>query len=266
MIASWNSLMISGLARAYSVFRELDYLELATQAAEFMLQNQWLNQRFHRINYEGSVEVLAQAEDYALFIKALLDLHQATRSICPDAPEQQTDWLVAALRLQSEFDEHLWSAELGGYYNTASDASRDLLVRERSYADNATPAANGIAIANLIRLSLLTEDLDYEDLDYLDRAEQALQAFGSIMQRSPAACPSLFCALDWFRNPTLVRTDRETIADLETQYLPTAVVEVLAQMPPEIVGMVCQGLSCKEPARTRSQLQAQIQQSLVQAP
>jgi hypothetical protein len=258
MIAAWNSLMISGLARAYAVFRELEYLELASQAANFMLQNQWKHDRFHRINYEGKVEVLAQSEDFALFIKALLDLHQVTRSIRPDAPENQTDWLTEAIRVQDEFDQYLWSVELGGYYNTASDASRDLLIRERSYADNATPAANGIAIANLVRLSLLTENLDY-----LDRAEQALQAFGNIMERSPATCPSLFTALDWFQNQTLIRTNRDRIALLETQYLPTAALSVPAELPPEVVGLVCQGLSCQAPALSVEQFQEQIQQSLI---
>ena len=256
MIVAWNSLMISGLARSYAVFRELEYLELASQAADFILQNQWIDGRFYRVNYEGNVEVLAQSEDYALFIKALLDLHQVTRSIRPTAPENQTDWLEQAIRVQAEFDEFLWSVE-GGYYNTARDASHDLLVRERSYVDNATPAANGVAIANLVRFALLTEDLDY-----LDKAEQTLQAFGSIMQRSPTACPSLFVALDWFRNCTLVRSSADQIALLETQSLPTAVF-ALETLPEGVVGLVCQALSCKEPARSLEQLRSQLQQSLV---
>ncbi|MBW4538887.1 MAG: thioredoxin domain-containing protein [Myxacorys chilensis ATA2-1-KO14] len=260
MIVAWNSLMISGLARSYAVFREIEYLELAAQAAEFILQNQWINNRFHRVNYDGTVEVLAQSEDYALFIKALLDLHQVSRSIRAQAPENETDWLAAALRVQDEFDEYLWSVEMGGYYNTAKDASQDLLIRERSYVDNATPSANGIAIANLVRLSLLTENLDY-----FDKAEQTLQAFASVMEQAPSACPSLFTALDWFQNQTLIRTTRDQIAILETQYLPTAAFAVMDEMPDGVVALVCQGLSCKEPARTQEQLQRQLQQSLVRS-
>ncbi|HTL87850.1 MAG TPA: thioredoxin domain-containing protein [Leptolyngbya sp.] len=255
MIVAWNSLMISGLARSYAVFRDLESLELATQAAEFILQNQWIDQRFYRVNYNGTVEVLAQSEDFALLIKALLDLHQATRSLQSDAPETQTDWLAAAIRVQDEFDEYLWSVELSGYYNTAKDASRDLLIRERSYVDSATPSANGIAIANLVRLSLLTENLDY-----FDRAEQALQAFASIMEQSPSACPTLFTALDWFRNQTLIRSTIEQIAQLETQYLPTAMFAV-TDLPEDTIALVCQGLSCKEPARSPEQFMQQLKQS-----
>ncbi|MBW4441467.1 MAG: thioredoxin domain-containing protein [Plectolyngbya sp. WJT66-NPBG17] len=256
MIVAWNSLMVSGLARSYAVFRDLEALELASQAAEFILQNQWIAQRFHRINYNGNVEVLAQSEDFALFIKALLDLHQVTRSIQSDAPENQTDWLAEAIRIQAEFDQYLWSDELSGYYNTAKDASRDLLIRERSYVDNATPSANGIAIANLVRLSLLTDDLDY-----FDRAEQTLQAFASVMEQSPSACPTLFTALDWFQNQTLIRSTIERIAALETQYLPTAAFMVLDALPENAIALVCQGLSCKEPARSPEQFMQQVQQS-----
>lgn len=260
MIVAWNSLMISGLARSYAVFRDLESLELASQAAAFILQNQWINQRFHRINYNGRVEVLAQSEDFALFIKALLDLHQATRSIRSEAPENQTDWLAEAIRIQAEFDQCLWSDELSGYYNTAKDASRDLLIRERSYVDNATPSANGIAIANLVRLSLLTENLDY-----FDRAEQTLQAFASVMEQSPSACPTLFTALDWFQNQTLIRSTIDRIASLEAQYLPTTAFMVLDALPENAIALVCQGLSCKEPARSQEQFMQQIQQSQIRS-
>ena len=45
MIASWNSLMISGLARAAAVFRDPDYWMLAAKAAEFILNHQWIDGR-----------------------------------------------------------------------------------------------------------------------------------------------------------------------------------------------------------------------------
>ena len=255
MILAWNSLMISGLARAYGVFGQPEYLELAMRAANFILKEQWVQGRLYRVNYDGKPEVLAQAEDYALLIKALLDLHQVSESLI-DAPTHPL--LEQALRVQAQFDEFLWSVELGGYYNTATDASHELLVRERSYADNATPAANGIAIANLVRLALLSEELQY-----LERAEQALQAFSSVMDRAPQACPSLFSALDWYRNYTLIRTSDDKIAALISQYLPTAVYKLASEMPEGAVGLVCQGLTCQEPALSEEQLWKQVHHSQV---
>ncbi len=260
MIAAWNSLMISGLARAAAVFGNLEYLELAVNAANFILDNQWTDGRFQRLNYDGKSAVAAQSEDYALFVKSLLDLHQASLTLANGDEAKQLPnsqfWLEKAVQVQDEFDEFLWSVELGGYYNAAKDVSGDLLVRERTYIDNATPAANGIAIASLVRLALLGPNLEY-----LDRAEQGLQAFSSIVRDSPQACPSLLSALDWYQHSTLIRTSLDQISGLISQYFPTAVCQIEADLPEGVIGLVCESLTCKEPAKSQERLLAEILQS-----
>jgi hypothetical protein len=255
MIVAWNSLMISGLARAAAVFRKKDYLSLASTVATFILEQQWSDGRLHRVNYEGVIAGLAQSEDYALFIKALLDLHQACQSFAADQDADR--WLTAALQLQTEFDQYLWAVEGGGYFNTGTDAAADLLIRERSWLDNATPAANGVAIANLIRLGLLKDNPPY-----LDQAEQALQTFGQVMDTSPQACPSLFTALDWYFHHTTIRTSPDYLVPLASTYLPTAVCMVSTQLPNAAIALVCQGRSCLEPAFTPDVLELQIRESL----
>lgn len=255
MIVAWNSLMISGLARAAGVFRQPLYLELAAKAANFILDNQFVDGRFHRLNYGGEATVLAQSEDYAFFIKALLDLSQVSLD-----SNQRSFWLSKAIALQDEFEEFLWSVELGGYFNTSSDNSQDLIVRERSYVDNATPSANGIAIANLVRLALLTDNLHY-----LDLAEQGLKAFRTVMSSTPQACPSLFTALDWYRNSTLIRSTTEQINSLIPKYLPTSAFAVASNLPQGSIGLVCQGLKCLAPAESVEKMLQQVQQSQVRA-
>ncbi|OYD96107.1 thioredoxin domain-containing protein [Nostoc sp. 'Peltigera membranacea cyanobiont' 213] len=252
MIVAWNSLMISGLAKAAGVFQEPLYLELAARAANFILENQFVDGRFQRLNYQGEPTVLAQSEDYALFIKALLDLQASN-------PEHQ-QWLEKAIAIQDEFNEFLWSVELGGYNNTSSDSSQYLIVRERSYTDNATPSANGIAIANLVRLALLTDNLDY-----LDLAELGLKAFKSVMHRAPQACPSLFTALDWYRNSTLIRSTTEQINSLIPKFLPASVFAITSDLPEGSVGLVCQGLKCLAPAESVEHLLQQVEKSQVRA-
>lgn len=246
MITAWNSLMISGLARAYAVFGKENYWNCAVKAAGFIWENQWVEERFYRLNYNGKATVPAQSEDYALFIKALLDLYSCH-------PEQ-TAWLDQATQLQAEFDHYLWS-EQGGYFNTAKDSSSELIIRERTYIDNATPAANGVAVTNLVRLFLLKEQLDY-----LSSAEQTLQAFTSIMEKSPQACPGLFSGLDWYLHSALVRSTPEQLQELVPQYFPTSAYEVATALPPDAVALVCQGLSCLEPAMTKEQLMSQVKE------
>jgi uncharacterized protein len=270
MIVAWNSLMISGLARAYIVFRKPIYLQLATKAANFILKHQFLNGRFHRLNYAGEATLLAQSEDYAFFMKALLDLHQATLLMVNghgemgigqekrEGEEGKVDWLENAIALQAEFDKYLWSVELDGYFNAASDGSQDLIVRERSYQDNATPSANGIAIANLVRLSLITDNLHY-----LDLATKALKAFRGIMNQSPQACPSMFSALDWYKNSTLIRTRTTQINTLISEYLPSVMFAEMSNLPDGTVGLVCQGLKCLPAPDNLEKLLQQLQQSQI---
>ncbi|MDJ1171210.1 thioredoxin domain-containing protein [Roseofilum sp. BLCC_M154] len=251
MILSWNSLILSGLAAAAKVWQRPDYLDLAIQGANFLLKNQWVNGRCHRLNYEGIPDILAQSEDYALLIKALLDIQQASLwcSSSGEIPNLQ----AKIIEIQAEFDDLLWSVELGGYYNSVK--TDDLIIQERSYMDNATPAANGIAIANLVRLFLLTENLDY-----FDRAEQGLLAFSTILAKSPQACPSLFAALDWYRNCTLVRIVEDQLEQLRGFYLPTVMIQKVQSLPEGAIAFVCQGLSCKKPATSLEELHSQLRQ------
>jgi uncharacterized protein YyaL (SSP411 family) len=119
--------------------------------------------------------------------------------------------------------------------------------------DNATPAANGVAIANLVRLSLLTDNLEYRD-----QAQQGLQAFSSVMDKSPTACPSLFTALDWFLHGTSVKSNKENLEQLSGKYLPTTVLRVETDLPQGAIALVCQGTSCLEPATNIEQVLGQI--------
>ncbi len=246
MIVAWNSLMISGLARAYAVLGEFVYWQMATKAAQFILDHQWVEGRLHRLNYEGEVTLLAQAEDYAFFIKALLDLQSANPN--------DTYWLEKAIAVQQEFDTYFWSETEGGYYNNAADNSQDLLIRERNYQDNATPSANGIAIANLVRLSQLTENLDY-----LQKAEKSLQSFSTVLTKSPQACPSLFTALDYYRFGNTVKGQSDTLTHLLPQYFPVTSYLVSSELPDGAIALVCQQLSCLEPATDSKHLVQQLQ-------
>lgn len=132
-------------------------------------------------------------------------------------------------------------------------AAADLIVRERSYIDNATPSPNGIAITNLMRLFLLTDNPEY-----LDRASQTLQAFGNILQNSPQACPSLYLALDWYHNGKAVKTIPETIAELIPLYLPTTVFRLTTDLQDGAFGMVCRASACLQPARDKQMILEQL--------
>lgn len=253
-IVSWNGLMISGLARAAAVFSHPGYLAQATQAAQSILEHQWKADRLHRVYYEGEVAIAAQSEDYAFFIKALIDLHQACLALGQTADAQT--YLETALTVQQEFDEYLWAMDGGGYYSAAQDTAAELIVRERSWMDNATPSANGVAISNLIRLAFLTDTLTL-----LDRAEQALKTFSPVLEASPSACPSLLAALNWYVRPTHVRTRPEQISQLLTQFWPTALFLEDLNLPNAAPGIVCEVTLCLPTTPNEAAFRQQLQVS-----
>ncbi len=247
MILSWNCLMISGLARAYGVFKQEKYLLVAQKAMDFILANQWQNDRLYRLNYDGEVSILAQAEDYALLIKALLDLTH-------NHSDNSLHYLEQAIKVQTEFDFYCGDQQNGGYYNNANDNNDLLLIREKSYIDHATPSANGIAIANLVRLGLLTDNLKY-----LDKAEKTLNLFAETMSNNPLSCPTLFIGFDWYLQGSSVKTNLDIKHKLLAQYLPTTIYQISDDLPENSIGIVCKRLSCFEPATTQNKLLEQIQ-------
>jgi uncharacterized protein YyaL (SSP411 family) len=256
MIVSWNALMISGLARAYQVFGNADYLQFALRAAQFILSRQRHPETgsLLRLNYDGTAQVPAKSEDYALLIKALLDLQQACLPLVGDPTPQ--DWLQAALQLQQEMDAQLWDPARGGYFVSDAQSAPELLVREKEFQDNATPAANGVAIANLVRLAALTGDLDY-----LERAEQALKTFAHIMSTQPRTCPSLFAGLDWYSNWVKVTLEADSIPAFQQRSWPTTVFALPTEaepLPEGALGLVCWGNKCLAPASSLEQIQSQI--------
>ncbi len=194
----------------------------------------------------------------SFFIKALTPSFSPSPLPFPLSSSLPTPsfWLQKAIALQNEFDKYLWSVDNGGYYNAASDSSQDLIIRERSYQDNATPSANGIAVANLVRLALISDDLHY-----LDLATRALKAFRGVMNSAPQACPSLFSALDWYRNSTLIQTNSAQIDSLLSRHLPTVVFSEVKNLPQGSIGLVCQGLKCLPAPASLEQLLQQVQQS-----
>ncbi|ACB00442.1 MULTISPECIES: thioredoxin domain-containing protein [Cyanophyceae] len=247
LIVAWNSLMISGLARIYGVLGLEKAWELAVNCVNFILEHQWQGGRLYRLNFDGEADGMAQSEDYAFLIKALLDLQT-------NHPEQ-THWLEKAIALQTEFDQQFWSTDLKGYFNNRQ--SPELLIQERSYQDNATPAANGVAICNLMRLFLLTENTQY-----LDRATDALLSFGSVLEKSPQQCPTLLLALDWYLHGTVVKAKPQQLLKLRKTLLNSVVLKPTQELPAGSIALVCQGLNCLEPCRSESQLATQLQTSL----
>ena len=182
ILTAWNGLMISAHAQAALVLGEERYAQRAEKAATFLLKNLRRDGRLLRSYKSGRARHNAYLDDYASLIAGLLDLYEATG---------KPDWLREAAALEEVLEEHYQDEGNGGFFMT-SDDHEELLAREKPSYDGAEPSGNSVAVMNLVRLhEFTTQD------HYRKTAERAFQAFGPILEKSPAALSEMLLALDF---------------------------------------------------------------------
>ncbi|HEX7077902.1 MAG TPA: thioredoxin domain-containing protein [Candidatus Eisenbacteria bacterium] len=182
IVASWNGLMISALARASFALADPRYAARASRAADFVLTKMRAGERLRRSSTDGAVRGDGYLDDYAFLIAGLLDLYEATGG---------ARWIREAKSLDRVLAQHYEDAARGGFYFTADDHER-LLAREKPAYDGAEPSGNSVEAMNLLRLYEFTADDRYRA-----RADRALAAFAPRLERAPTAMSELLLAIDF---------------------------------------------------------------------
>jgi len=213
ILTDWNGAAISGLALAGRLLASPALIDQAAAAAEFILErlvsadgallHAWRG---------GTAHTPALLSDYAYLVRGLLALYRAT---------DDTRWLARARVLTEQQIETLADPE-GGFF--VAPESDDILVRSRDLFDGAEPAANGIAVLNLLELSELDPNSDWGD-----SAGRALRAFAPVIERVPEATRTLTSAI-W----RLVGSDGEDLSEDANDSAGAAssgVVQVVFQPP-----------------------------------
>jgi lipocalin len=114
---------------------------------------------------------------------------------------EATPWLAWTIELAEALLAHFEDREAGGFHFTADD-HESLILRPKTFGDDATPAGHGVAARVLLRLGYLLAEPRY-----LDAAERTLRAAWSLIERYPHAHTSLLMALDEFTAPPPVVVD-----------------------------------------------------------
>ncbi len=180
VLTAWNGLMIEAMARGAAVLGEERYLRAATTAADFILGSMQREGRLLRRSRGGVAGIDAYAEDYAFFVKGLIELYQ---------DGFQLRFLANARSLHRQMME-TFADEDGALFNTRPGED-DLLVRVKGGHDGATPTANSVAVSNMLAFHELTGEEKYAR-----QADRLLQAFSGKLQRSPLALASMVLGLD----------------------------------------------------------------------
>ena len=188
ILTDWNGLMIAALAKSAQALNEPQYALAASRATEFIQQNLMTSDGnlLHRYR-DGQAGITGNVDDYAFLIWGLIELYQATFEI---------RHLQSALRLQEKMINHFWDAEQGGFYFT-SDRAEALIVRQKEIYDGAVPSGNSVAAWNLIRLSRITGNPDYES-----KAQAIGCLFSTRVSQSPSAYTLLMMAVDYYLGPS----------------------------------------------------------------
>ncbi|HVT74022.1 MAG TPA: thioredoxin domain-containing protein [Lacunisphaera sp.] len=275
VITAWNGLMISALAKAAQVLDEpasvAPHLEAATRAAAFLrrelydptagtLFRSWRGQRSTGPGF---------AEDYACLIQGLLDLYEAGFEI---------RWLQWAEQLQARMDDLFWDEAGGGYFNSRGDDPA-VIVRLKDDFDGAEPAANSVAVANLVRLDWMLGTTGARE-----KARRTIAALRPQWRRAPQALPQMLCSLELalaeprtvvlagdpagepFRRlagvlhelPGPRRAMLHADGGAGQQWLASRrpYLAALKAPPGGALAFVCEGMACRPPASTADELRA----------
>jgi uncharacterized protein YyaL (SSP411 family) len=259
VLAAWNGLALSALARGYQVLGDSRYLEAAQACAAFLRRELWRDGRLLRVWRQGKAQTGGFLEDHAAVMEGLVDLFEA---------DFDPAWLRWAEALGESLLERFHDAKDGGFFSTEANQT-DLIFRQKPGFDNAIPGGNTLAARSLLRLA---RHLQREDFRLA--AEGTLRCFGTWMERAPRAFLGMLGALDQVqREPLNVAlsgqpADPEVLAmlgEVHRRFLPGRTLSVSAdQLLPlhegrgsatgQPLAFVCRGRTCAPPVKTASGL------------
>ncbi|HEX3843570.1 MAG TPA: thioredoxin domain-containing protein [Steroidobacteraceae bacterium] len=264
-LASWNGLMIRGMAVAAGALGRDDLAESASRALDFVRRTLWRDGRLLATYNDGRAHLNAYLDDYAFLADAVMKLQQV---------RFRADELQFARELLEVLLRHFADERAGGFFFTADDHER-LIHRPKSFGDDATPAGNGVAAFALQRMGYLLGEARY-----LEAAERTLRAGWAMMEKYPQAHTSLLAALEELLNPPeiIVLRGDETIEtwrrELARLYSPRrmvlAVPAAASNLPAAIaekaprgaaVAYVCRGSVCAAPLSSFAELTEALRES-----
>jgi len=183
IVASWNGLMVRGLAEAA---RALDHdlaRTLALRAGAFLLDALVHDGRVARVwsASRGPRRAPGFLEDQAALALAALSMYELTFD---DA------WVARARLLTEAMLRWFWDDRAAAFFDTAHDHD-PLITRPREITDNATPSGTSLAVELLLRLGDLLDEPSWRQ-----RAADVLSAVSPSVERYPLAFGHLLTAAD----------------------------------------------------------------------
>ena len=260
IVTSWNALMLKAYSKAYSVFNESDFLDIAIKNATFLVAKLLKeNGNLHHSYKNGKSTINGYLEDYATVIDAFIALYQATG---------KEKWLHISKQLTDYCFDHFFESSNSMFYFT-SNKDEALITRKFETEDNVIPASNSIMAKNLFKLSHY-----FANSYYLKTSEQMLKNVIENAKKYGAAYSNWLQLYMYFTNNfheiaiTGVKA-KEKLNTLNKHYLPnkiTAFCEQKSNLPllkdrfseNKTQIYVCEKGGCKLPVKTIKEALKQI--------
>jgi uncharacterized protein YyaL (SSP411 family) len=152
VLASWNGLMIKGLADSYKAFNDKMFLQNAVDNGNFIIDN-LLNKSGQLLHsYKaGESKINAYLEDYAAVISGFISLHEITLD---------KKWLDYSKKMTEYVYDNFQNNSNQMFYFTSIKDDK-LINRTVDFRDNVIPSSNSIMANNLFLLSHYYDNENY---------------------------------------------------------------------------------------------------------
>jgi uncharacterized protein YyaL (SSP411 family) len=264
VLASWNGLMVRGVAEAARAFGNDAFRLAAIESADFLFNNLVRDGRVLRSFKDGRARIAGYLEDYAALGLAAISVYEITFD---------SRWLARARELGASMVQWFWDDAHGSFFDTSSD-HETLITRPKDIADNAVPSGTSLAVELLVRIAEL-----FADADARRRATYIVETLAPAIGRYPSAFGHLLGSADMLINgavelaivgepasPDFIALER-TAAE---RYVPSLVIaggaagsdlallEGRDARDGRATAYVCRGYACDEPATSAAVLGEQI--------
>ncbi len=270
ILAGWNGLMIRGLAFAARVFGRADWIALAKNAADVVLDRMWSEGRLLRARQGGQNRIDGFIEDYGDLAAGLVALYQA----CFDP-----GYLEAAEALANRAVELFWDEEKQAYRSAPKD-STDLFCATYALHDNAFPSGASTLTEAQVALAAITGRRSH-----FEQAGKYLRKMREEMLRNPFGYGHLMIAADnWLEGAaevTLVGSQVQVqplLQAVNSSFAPTLAVAfrdpsqpIPAAMAEGLLGRdavkgkaaayLCRNFSCQPPITDAAKLKEALAQT-----
>ncbi|WBL36162.1 hypothetical protein O0235_00635 [Tepidiforma flava] len=261
VLTDWNGLALAAFAEAARVLEEPAYAMAATRLAEFLRANLWRDGVLYHTWKAGEARVPGMLEDYTYLGLGLVELYKTTGDLA---------WLDWARDLWEAALARFRDPQTGTFFDTASDAEQ-LIVRQRSFSDAATPSGNGAAALLGLWLGRYYGPAEWERV-----VEDVVAAVADHLLRAVTGFGTILHAMEFALAPhreIVIVGDPSARAPFEgvlaARYLPFTVVAPTAdaeglplfegrEPAGRALAYVCENMACMAPTESPADLERQL--------